>query len=120
MSREGVPILRVDAHLLVTLQGDLDDATVLRLEEDLTHEVERRQSAELRHDVFGPQGIGVLDRHALALGPVFELIAANLGNGKVGRCRMADVKTGDCRRRHHGAGFGEDHFSRIGCVEQGE
>ena len=41
MSGEAVPLMRIKDTLLVTLQGDLDDATVIRIEERLTREVAR-------------------------------------------------------------------------------
>ncbi len=41
MSGEIVPLMQIKDTLLVTLQGDLDDATVIRIEERLTQEVAR-------------------------------------------------------------------------------
>lgn len=41
MSGDIVPLMRIKDTLLVTLQGDLDDATVIRIEERLTREVAR-------------------------------------------------------------------------------
>lgn len=41
MSGDHVPLMRIKDTLLVTLQGDLDDATVIRIEERLTREVAR-------------------------------------------------------------------------------
>jgi rsbT antagonist protein RsbS len=50
---EVVPILRIGDTLLVSLQGDLDDATVIRIEEQLTQEVARTRATGLLIDVSG-------------------------------------------------------------------
>jgi rsbT antagonist protein RsbS len=51
VSSDVVPVLRVGDTLLVTLQGDLDDATVIRIEERLTHEVARTRATGMLIDV---------------------------------------------------------------------
>lgn len=48
-----MPILKIGDTLLVTLQGDLDDATVVRIEQHLTEEVARTQAAGVLIDVSG-------------------------------------------------------------------
>ncbi|QWF77978.1 RsbT antagonist protein RsbS [Amycolatopsis sp. CA-230715] len=48
-----MPILQIGDTLLVTLQGDLDDATVVRIEQHLTEEVARTQAAGVLIDVSG-------------------------------------------------------------------
>jgi len=48
-----VPIMQVGDTLLVSLQGDLDDATVIGIEEQLTREVARRGAAGTLIDVSG-------------------------------------------------------------------
>lgn len=53
MKDEGVPIMRIGGTLLVTLQGDLDDATVVRIEERLTREVARTGASGMLIDVSG-------------------------------------------------------------------
>ncbi|WP_254125881.1 STAS domain-containing protein [Amycolatopsis sp. CA-230715] len=53
MSEVAVPILQIGDTLLVTLQGDLDDATVVRIEQHLTEEVARTQAAGVLIDVSG-------------------------------------------------------------------
>ncbi|TLH59746.1 anti-anti-sigma factor [Mycolicibacterium aubagnense] len=45
--------MRIADTLLVTLQGDLDDATVIRIENQLTHEVARTGAAGMLIDVSG-------------------------------------------------------------------
>jgi len=50
---ELVPIIRIGANLLVSLQGDLDDASVLRLEEQITREVVRTRARGALIDVCG-------------------------------------------------------------------
>ncbi len=52
-SPEVIPILRIGDTLLVTLQGDLDDATVIRIEEQLTQEVARTAAKGMLIDVSG-------------------------------------------------------------------
>jgi rsbT antagonist protein RsbS len=53
MSDDVVPIMRIGDTLLVTLQGDLDDATVIRIEEQLTQEVVRTHAGGMLIDVSG-------------------------------------------------------------------
>jgi rsbT antagonist protein RsbS len=48
-----VPIMRIGDTLLVTLQGDLDDATVIRIEEQVTKEVARIRAKGTLIDVSG-------------------------------------------------------------------
>lgn len=48
-----LPILKIGDTLLVTLQGDLDDAAVVRIEEQLTQEVARVHAAGVLIDVSG-------------------------------------------------------------------
>jgi rsbT antagonist protein RsbS len=50
---EVIPILRIGDTLLVSLQGDLDDAMVIRIEEQLTQEVARTSAAGVLIDVSG-------------------------------------------------------------------
>ena len=51
MSSDAVPVLRVGDTLMVTLQGDLDDASVIRIEERLTREVARTRATGLLIDL---------------------------------------------------------------------
>jgi rsbT antagonist protein RsbS len=53
MSAELVPIIRIDSNLLVSLQGDLDDAAVLRLEDVITREIVRTRARGTLIDVGG-------------------------------------------------------------------
>lgn len=48
-----VPIMRIGDTLLVSLQGDLDDSTVIRVEEQLTREVARTHATGTLIDVSG-------------------------------------------------------------------
>lgn len=48
---EHVPMMRIGQTLLVTLRGDLDDATVIRTEQQLTKEVARIHATGLLIDV---------------------------------------------------------------------
>lgn len=48
-----VPILRVGDNLLVSLQGDLDDKTILHLEERITEEIARTNALGALIDVSG-------------------------------------------------------------------
>lgn len=48
-----VPIMRIGDTLLVTLQGDLDDTAVLRIEEQVASEVARTHAAGTLIDVSG-------------------------------------------------------------------
>lgn len=50
---EELPILRLGSNLLVSLQGDLDDGAVLRLEEQLTREIVRVRARGTLIDVSG-------------------------------------------------------------------
>jgi rsbT antagonist protein RsbS len=52
---EIVPILRIGDTLVVSLQGDLDDSTVTRVEEQLTSEVARTHARGTLIDVSGLQ-----------------------------------------------------------------
>jgi rsbT antagonist protein RsbS len=51
MSGDAVPLMRVGDTLMVTLQGDLDDATVIRIEDRLTREVARTGATGMLIDV---------------------------------------------------------------------
>jgi rsbT antagonist protein RsbS len=53
MSGELPAIIRVGHNLLVSLQGDLDDATVLRLEDQVTREMVRTKASGTLIDVGG-------------------------------------------------------------------
>ena len=53
MNDDVIPVMRIADTLLVTLQGDLDDATVIRIENQLTHEVARTGAAGMLIDVSG-------------------------------------------------------------------
>jgi len=48
-----VPIMQIGDTLLTSLQGDLDDTTVMSIEERLTGEVARRNPAGVLIDVSG-------------------------------------------------------------------
>src|SRR5690348_5140199 len=50
---EVVPIMRIGDTLLMALQGDLDDTTVIRIEDQLTKEVARTQAKGTLIDVSG-------------------------------------------------------------------
>lgn len=50
---EVIPILRIGDTLLVSLQGDLDDATVIAIEEQLTEAVARTSAKGMLIDVSG-------------------------------------------------------------------
>ncbi|MGO9552582.1 STAS domain-containing protein [Mycobacterium sp.] len=58
MSDDLIPVMRIADTLLVALQGDLDDATVIRIEEQLTHAVARTGAAGMLIDV---SGLGAVD-----------------------------------------------------------
>ncbi|GJF08681.1 anti-sigma factor antagonist [Mycolicibacterium cyprinidarum] len=51
MSIDPAPVMRVNDTLLVTLQGDLDDATVISVEQRLTREVARTRATGMVIDV---------------------------------------------------------------------
>jgi rsbT antagonist protein RsbS len=53
MNSESVPIMRLGSNLLVSLQGDLDDGSVLRLEEQITKEIVRTRAQGTLIDVSG-------------------------------------------------------------------
>lgn len=50
---EKIPIIRLGHNLLITLQGDLDDTAVLRLETDITSEVSMTGASGVLIDVSG-------------------------------------------------------------------
>jgi rsbT antagonist protein RsbS len=50
---ETVPIIRLGSHLLVSLQGDLDDSAVLELEAELTNQVAQNRSRGVLIEVSG-------------------------------------------------------------------
>ncbi len=58
MSEAAAPILRIEDTLLVSLQGDLDDTTVIRIEDQLTKEVVRTHVTGILIDV---SGLSVID-----------------------------------------------------------
>jgi rsbT antagonist protein RsbS len=58
---EVVPILQVGQILMVSLQGDLDDTTVERIEEQLTNRVARTGASGVLIDV---SGLSVVDSFA--------------------------------------------------------
>jgi rsbT antagonist protein RsbS len=53
MTPETAPIIRLGSNLLVSLQGDLDDASVLRLEDQITREIVRTRAKGTLIDVGG-------------------------------------------------------------------
>lgn len=53
MTAEGIPVIRLGDNLLVSLQGDLDDATVLHLERELTGWTSRTHAKGVLIDVSG-------------------------------------------------------------------
>ncbi len=53
MATDIVPIIRVGTSLLVSLQGDMDDEAVLRLEGQITREVARTRAKGTLIDVSG-------------------------------------------------------------------
>jgi rsbT antagonist protein RsbS len=53
MSPDGVPVIRIHDNLLVSLQGDLSDAAVLRLESEITQWVARTRAKGVLLDVSG-------------------------------------------------------------------
>jgi len=53
MSSEQIPIIKVGRRLLVSLQGDLDDAAVLRMESLVTQEIARTRATGTLIDVGG-------------------------------------------------------------------
>ncbi len=53
MSDDVVPVMRIGDTLMVSLQGDLDDATVIRIEQRLTEEVARTRASGMLIDVSG-------------------------------------------------------------------
>lgn len=48
-----IPIMRLGETLVLSLQGDLDDATILRIESEITNEVARRKTTGTLIDVSG-------------------------------------------------------------------
>ena len=55
---EQLPVIRLGEHLLVTLQGDLEDSTVERIERDITYEVARTRAAGV---MLGVSRLSVVD-----------------------------------------------------------
>lgn len=51
MSEDVVPVMRIGDTLLVALQGDLDDTTVVQIEEQLTREIARSGASGMLIDV---------------------------------------------------------------------
>ncbi|MES5824801.1 STAS domain-containing protein [Streptomyces sp. RG80] len=51
MSDDVVPVMRIGDTLLVALQGDLDDTTVVQIEEQLTREIARSGASGMLIDV---------------------------------------------------------------------
>jgi rsbT antagonist protein RsbS len=50
---EGAPILRIGANVLISLQGDLDDTTVVGIESAIMREVSRSRTTGTLIDVSG-------------------------------------------------------------------
>jgi rsbT antagonist protein RsbS len=63
---ETVPILRMGDTLLVSLQGDLDDTMVVRIEEQLTQRVARSHADGVLIDVSGLTVVDSFIARALA------------------------------------------------------
>jgi rsbT antagonist protein RsbS len=55
---EAAPIIRIEDTLLVSLQGDLDDTSVIAIEDQLTKEVVRTHVTGILIDV---SGLSVID-----------------------------------------------------------
>lgn len=53
MAVDTVPIIRVGDNLLVSLQGDMDDESVIKLEDQITREVARTRAKGTLIDVSG-------------------------------------------------------------------
>jgi rsbT antagonist protein RsbS len=51
VSEDVVPVMQIGDTLLVALQGDLDDTTVIQIEEQLTREIARTGAAGMLIDV---------------------------------------------------------------------
>ncbi|WSW72035.1 STAS domain-containing protein [Streptomyces sp. NBC_00996] len=51
MSEDVVPVMQIGDTLLVALQGDLDDTTVIQIEEQLTREIARTNASGMLIDV---------------------------------------------------------------------
>ncbi|MER7180789.1 STAS domain-containing protein [Streptomyces hyaluromycini] len=51
MTDDVVPVMQIGDTLLVALQGDLDDTTVIRIEEQLTREVSQTSATGMLIDV---------------------------------------------------------------------
>lgn len=51
MSDDVVPVMQIGDTLLVALQGDLDDTTVIQIEEQLTREIARTGASGMLIDV---------------------------------------------------------------------
>lgn len=51
MTEDVVPVMKIGDTLLVALQGDLDDTTVIQIEEQLTREVARTGATGMLIDV---------------------------------------------------------------------
>lgn len=51
MTGDVVPVMRIGDTLLVALQGDLDDTTVMAIEEQLTREIARTSASGMLIDV---------------------------------------------------------------------
>ncbi|MCI3278301.1 STAS domain-containing protein [Streptomyces cylindrosporus] len=51
MTEDVVPVMRIGDTLLVALQGDLDDTTVIRIEEQLTREIANTSATGMLIDV---------------------------------------------------------------------
>lgn len=51
MNEDVVPVMRIGDTLLVALQGDLDDTTVIRIEEQLTREIAKTSASGMLIDV---------------------------------------------------------------------
>jgi rsbT antagonist protein RsbS len=63
---EGMPILQIGNTLLVSVQGDLDDATVVQIEQELTRRVARTNADGVLIDVTGLTVIDSFIASALA------------------------------------------------------
>ncbi|MFF4507374.1 STAS domain-containing protein [Streptomyces sp. NPDC001401] len=51
MTGDVVPVMKIGDTLLVALQGDLDDTTVIQIEEQLTREIARTSASGMLIDV---------------------------------------------------------------------
>ena len=125
---ERIPILRMGEFLLVTIQVDMQDQLALRLQDDLTREIERRRSKGVLIDISALDMVDsfigrmiadisgmarILDAKTVLVGmqPAVAITLVELGLSLPGVATALNVERGmKLLTRNLGNSASDDHF----------